>query len=160
MVTRRWWVLGTALVLTVVAAVYEPAPDTAADGAGEEREAGAAVAGGRSMARRSAVEPLELPARRFEERPLANLFAVGRRQAPSAPVVVAPQAPPLPFRYLGRLQEGGQTVVFLGQGPRTHLVREGETVAEYRAEAIGLHGMTLVYLPLNEKQPLTFGSQN
>jgi hypothetical protein len=56
--------------------------------------------------------------------------------------------------------EGGEVLAFLGQGTRTYLLRRGDVLAEYKIEDITPAEMTFVYLPLNEKQHLTFGSAN
>lgn len=80
------------------------------------------------------------------------------------PVPQAPlpprSAPVLPFSYLGKRLEGSDVMVFLGQGGRTHLIRAGDTVAEYKVEQISSTEVTFTYLPLNEKQLLKFGSAN
>lgn len=90
-----------------------------------------------------------------------NLFAV-RETQPRPPVKKLPPpppaAPPLPFRYQGKVIDDGQVIAFLAEGTRTHIVREGDLLSRYRVEEISPTGMTLVYLPLNEKQQLLFGS--
>lgn len=70
-----------------------------------------------------------------------------------------PTAPPLPFRYMGRMQEeGGQTVVYLTQGARAYSVSQGDTIdGTYRVDSISPSAVTLVYLPLNIKQNLNIG---
>ena len=92
-----------------------------------------------------------------------NLFAVREVQprpaAHKAPLP-SPAAPPLPFRYQGKVIEEGQVIAFLAEGTRTHIVRTGDRLASYHVEDIGPTGMTLVYLPLNEKQQLMFGNPN
>jgi hypothetical protein len=154
MAGRQQWILGGLLAATVAAAFYEPGTSGEAEPVEvvPPRRAVPSVVGdgdGASLSR----PPYQLA--------VADLFPPRGWQAPAPPPVAAvPKAPPLPFRYLGRLDEGGRRVVFLGQGPRTHLVSEGQVVAEYRAEHIGRDGMTLMYLPLNEKQHLSFGSVN
>lgn len=70
-----------------------------------------------------------------------------------------PTAPPLPFGYMGRMQEeDGQAVVYLTQGKRAYSVSEGDTIdGTYRVEGISPTQVTLVYLPLNIKQKLNTG---
>lgn len=90
----------------------------------------------------------------------ANLFPAQTWLPPPAPVVPRkpepPRAPPLPFAYLGQLQEGDRIAIFLGLGQSTHIVRGGDTVAgAYRVEQITPERATFVYLPLNESQHLT-----
>lgn len=86
--------------------------------------------------------------------------------APPPPAAVAappPTAPPLPYRYLGRLEGGeGGTTVFLAEGAspqaRPLAVRAGDRISQYQVEEVSARGMTLIYLPLNQKQQLLFGS--
>lgn len=84
-----------------------------------------------------------------------------RKAAPGAKAVRrAPRsAPPLPFTYLGRMLAGTDNAVFLVQGERSLVLREGDTIdALYRVERIEAGAVTLVYLPLNERQRLTTGA--
>jgi len=88
-----------------------------------------------------------------------------RRAAPAAaavapaPVVAAPpSAPVLPFTYMGKLLSGGDLAVFLTQGERNLVVHEGDTIdALYRVEHIAEGAITLVYLPLDQRQTLIIG---
>jgi len=97
-----------------------------------------------------------------------NLFAVRSWRPPEPPPSVAvqappPSAPPLPYRYVGRMEEGGAVVVFLAEGAadaRPRLVRQGDQWPNYRVDEITPQGMRLTYLPLNETQRLLFGSPN
>lgn len=84
-----------------------------------------------------------------------------------APVVVArtpppapPGAPPLPFRYMGKLVDGDDVSVFLTHGSRNLVVHAGETIdSKYRVDRIGESVMTLTYLPLNQQQTLALGER-
>jgi hypothetical protein len=94
----------------------------------------------------------------------ANLFAA-RNWLPPAPRLApvkpeTPRAPPLPFKYLGKMIDGNEVVAFVGQGTSTHLLRKGAVVGGYKVEDVSQADITLVYLPLNETQRLTFGSSN
>lgn len=73
-----------------------------------------------------------------------------------------PTAPPLPFRYMGRMQEeDGQAMVYLTQGTRAYSVSQGDTIdGTYRVESISPAQVTLVYLPLNIRQRLNIGGVN
>jgi hypothetical protein len=56
---------------------------------------------------------------------------------------------------MGRLKSGNDVAVFLTQGERNLVVREGETIdSSYRVERIAEGAITLTYLPLNEPQTL------
>jgi hypothetical protein len=93
----------------------------------------------------------------------ANPFAA-RSWTPPPPVQVVrpvvPKAPPLPFVYLGKMLDGKAVTAFVSIGGQTHLLHGGDTVRDYRVESISSKEITFVYLPLNEKQRLPFGSEN
>lgn len=76
-----------------------------------------------------------------------------------APVVsqpVVPVAPPLPFRYVGQLEDAeGKVIVYLARGENVHTVRVGDVVeAQYRLDALDNGQATLTYLPMNQQQML------
>lgn len=76
---------------------------------------------------------------------------------PSRPqaAAVPPAPPPLPFTYLGSVQDGGHTVVFLAREQRLYTVRKGEVIdGQYRLEDESRGRIVLVYLPLNTRQTL------
>jgi hypothetical protein len=78
-----------------------------------------------------------------------------RRSLPPPP----PQAPPLPFTYLGKMIDGETTTVFLASQDRNFVVRRGDTLdGSYRVEAIEEGGMALTYLPLGARQTLAFAA--
>ncbi|HET8730825.1 MAG TPA: hypothetical protein VFM34_06915 [Moraxellaceae bacterium] len=73
----------------------------------------------------------------------------------TAPVVVKPTAPPLPFNYLGKMVRDGEVVVFLGQGENVEALSRGDEVNEvWRLESIGEQALQFRYLPLNETRQL------
>jgi hypothetical protein len=77
-------------------------------------------------------------------------------QAPPAP---PPTAPPLPFTVIGKSVEGGAWEVYLAQGDRLHVVRDGAVIdGTYRVDAIAPPVLTLTYLPLDQVQQLTIGA--
>jgi len=83
-------------------------------------------------------------------------------KAPPPQVVAAPppppSAPPLPFTYMGKLIEGDDVAVFLAHGDRNLIVRQGETIdSTYRVERIADGAITLVYLPLEQRQTILIG---
>lgn len=99
-----------------------------------------------------------------EEQESPLFAAAGWDAPPKSPKVVAtpvvtevpaPKAPPVPFRFLGRYEDGGDTVLFLQHLDQNLVVRMGDIVLDrYKVES--LQGTTLVlrYLPLNEPQTL------
>jgi hypothetical protein len=109
---------------------------------------------------------LDLLARREHAQPSTDLFSsrsweesVQReaRRAVPAGQPPPPSAPPLPFRYLGRLVDGDRTVVFLTSEDRNYIVRAGDTLeSTYAVEAIEDDRVVLTYLPLRARQSLQF----
>jgi len=79
--------------------------------------------------------------------------------APPGPVAApAPVAPPLPFKVLGKKLEDGQWQVFLADATMVHVVRAQDTVdARYRVVEIRPPTMTLLYVPLGQRQVLQIG---
>lgn len=68
----------------------------------------------------------------------------------------APEAPPLPFSYLGKLDENGQTVIFLARDQRLYTVHIGDQLdSQYRLDALNNMQLEFTYLPLNTKQTLS-----
>jgi hypothetical protein len=59
---------------------------------------------------------------------------------------------------MGKLHSGPDTNVFLTQGDRSLIVHEGDTIdSTYRVERIADNEITLVYLPLGERQKILIG---
>ena len=70
----------------------------------------------------------------------------------------APTAPPLPFTFMGRYEDGAKKVILLVKGDRIYTVSEGEVIDNtYRVERFTGGGLDLTYLPLNIKQTLATG---
>lgn len=113
-----------------------------------------------------ALEKLRRPASSGE---VTNLFAGAAwlaRPAPqpapepvAAPAPAAPSAPPLPFVYIGQMQEEGQaTVYYLERGPQVLAVAVGETIdGTYRVEGPQSGQLEFTYLPLRLRQGLPIG---
>lgn len=104
--------------------------------------------------------------------PQANLFAAHSWRAPlsqrpldAAPLAAVqspppspPAAPPLPFEFIGRLDDSIRLRIFLLHGDRVHTVEVGDVIdGTYRIEKIAAGELTLVYLPLNQTQLLSVG---
>jgi hypothetical protein len=78
--------------------------------------------------------------------------------APPAPAAV-PTAPALPFTVIGKKFERGTWEVYLAKGDASYIATAGTVLdGEYRVVEIAPPVMTLVYLPLNEKQTLQVGA--
>ena len=71
---------------------------------------------------------------------------------------VAPQPPALSFKYVGRLDNGDATVIYLSRQTTNYAVKEGDKIDNtYQVEKINANSMILTYLPLNMQQTLFFG---
>ncbi|MTV56460.1 hypothetical protein GM672_27470 [Massilia buxea] len=74
-----------------------------------------------------------------------------------------PQAPPLPFQFLGRTEVLGDAkgaVIHLRRDKEVISVREGERIDEqYQLARLGAGELEIVYLPLAAKQILVMGSR-
>lgn len=69
-----------------------------------------------------------------------------------------PSAPPLPFTYLGKANEGGVWEVYLARTDKTYIVKQGTVIdVQYRVDTITPPNLTLTYLPLNQVQTLNIG---
>jgi hypothetical protein len=168
---RRWWVLGPMLIMAALLALFgdkTPPQQSTLVARPVERTATASPAAPTANAQRP--QPSEdLAELRPREELLAStapgaLDPFGVRNwtppPPSQPEIMplAPTAPPLPYVYAGRKQEGGAWEVYLLRGETALLVREGATLdGTYVVVAIKPPTMTLKYLPLGQQQTLAIG---
>jgi len=88
-------------------------------------------------------------------------FADARGQpAPLAALRASPApdpaaAPPLPFRYIGRLRAKGKLEVLLMRGAKVYSVARGAEIdGEYRVERITESTISFTYLPLQARQDM------
>jgi len=91
--------------------------------------------------------------------PQADPFAARSFAAPPRPQsparAGAPTAPPLPFRYAGRLTQDGKTEVFVVRGDEIISVAAGQNIdAQYRVDALSASRIAFTYLPLKTRQSL------
>lgn len=69
-----------------------------------------------------------------------------------------PSAPPMPFTFLGRYEDGGMRVIMLVKGDRIYTVSEGDVIDQtYRVERLAGGQLELTYLPLDIKQTISTG---
>ncbi|MFG6448895.1 hypothetical protein ACG0Z6_11685 [Roseateles sp. BYS180W] len=67
---------------------------------------------------------------------------------PSPPPAPPPVAPPFPYQAIGRMEEGGQTVLFVANAQRSAALRVGDVLdGSWRVEHIGPQGAQLRWLP-------------
>lgn len=78
---------------------------------------------------------------------------------PPPPPAAAPTAPPLPFSFVGLLEQGpgrGQPKAFLARGDTLLVVAAGDTLeSNYSVDSITAEQITLTYLPLKTRQTLS-----
>lgn len=73
----------------------------------------------------------------------------------------APSAPPLPFKYLGRMADSEKLVVFLEQGTNTLSVKAGDVLDNtYQVEMTSETAVRFIYLPLGTRQLLSIPASN
>jgi hypothetical protein len=103
-------------------------------------------------------DPFAAPAVKMKTPKSGGTGPTSKGNAAPAPPASRPTAPPVPFTYMGKLRSGADTAVFLTQGDRNLVLREGDTVDSiYRVEHIADSAITLIYLPLNERQTVPVG---
>jgi hypothetical protein len=82
------------------------------------------------------------------------------RRAMIPPPLPAPVAPPLPFQYVGQIQGREGPTILLSRGAESFSVRAGEPIDnDYRLESVAGDALTIVYLPLNQRQTLSQDTQ-
>jgi hypothetical protein len=88
-----------------------------------------------------------------------TLASVTEQAVNVAPVVQAPTAPPMPFQFIGRMDDRTDLQVFLQSGEKIYVVRKGDVIDEtWKIEGISDLELSLVYLPLHLSQTLSVGS--
>ena len=126
-------------------------------------ETGAAVSSPQGAAPGERAGRLALPDRIALGEPRAELFGPHSWQPP-APRAAAtaprvPTAPPMPYQFAGKLLQDGRLQVFLSKGDAVVAIQEGDTLdGGYRVESIGETQVTLIYLPLKQKQSIVVSS--
>jgi len=162
---QRRVVLGGALIATVAAAIVPEDDEVSSVHSTRVTRPARQAAGVHNAVATEPLPQLKLdllaqPASReavrdaFEERSWAPPPA---KPAPPPP----PQAPPLPFRYMGKIMDAGEIVVFLAKQDSNYVVRAGDKLdGSYTVDEIQPGMMTLTYLPLGQKQILAIGAAN
>ena len=102
--------------------------------------------------------PVTLPERAPIGELRTELFAPHSWQPPPPKVAArppAPTAPPIPYKYAGKIVQEGQLSVLLANGDKVFPVKEGEVLdGTYRIESISDTRITLVYMPLAHKDSI------
>lgn len=164
----RWSILLTALGATLVAMflpVASPALAPVANAHAPAPKAPISVAVAPASAVNGVWEPLldDPFAPRHWEAPAQSAPApVVVAPPPVAEVVVAPPGPPpLPFQFVGQMNDSADQVVYLARGEQALLARKGETLeGTYKVLAITPVQIEFEHLPTGQKQALVFPPRN
>jgi hypothetical protein len=88
-----------------------------------------------------------------------TLASVNEQLVNQTPVVQVPSAPPMPFQFIGKLDDRADLQVFLQNGEKIYVVRKGDVIDDtWRIEGISDVELRFVYLPLHLAQTLSVGS--
>lgn len=83
---------------------------------------------------------------------VAEVVVNSSADAPAA----APVAPPLPFHFVGRMNDGGNEVVYLRDGESIVLARQGEVLQGiYQVLELGAGEIQFLHVPTGEKQSMS-----
>ncbi|NMF91645.1 hypothetical protein [Aromatoleum petrolei] len=145
-----WWAVNEESDVDVVQPVERAARLKAAIGQGKLAEVPAA-----SAERLARLDIVRTPWPELDD-PLARVVSFAPPPPPAAPAdPLEPQAPPLPFRYVGAIDDAQGKAVFLLEGTQVRLARQGEEIAgRYRVERITPSAVEFIYLPLKKIQTL------
>lgn len=185
---QRQWFLGLALALTLAATVHvsqqTPEPETIELAISERQPAPSANTQQPNPLPTLALPQLSLVAQPsplvgdlfathqwYVEPPAPRPITMARPNIMPAPAItvaapppmpVAPSAPPLPFRYMGKVRYGDQQWrYFLVNGSRVHTVKDGDIIdGTYKIEGMTDNRLEITYLPLSLKQSLTIGEHS
>ncbi|WP_426617875.1 hypothetical protein ACP3TY_15165 [Pseudomonas rustica] len=160
------WVafFGMAAALAWLPAYFSPSEDT------DSKQVAVATPGKtRSALPTSIAKAKEAPIKDLS--PAGDLFAAKSwKAAPTlatvteiavnpATVVQAPSLPPVPFQFVGRLHDRSDLQVFLQNGEKIYVVRNGDVIDDtWKITGISDVELSLVYLPLHLSQTLSVGS--
>jgi hypothetical protein len=156
--TRKRVVIGVAVAsgalalgLLVPQGEQASAPASARDDAPRSAQQAASSSGG-----------LTVPDRTGLNRSRGELFGTPPAPPPPRNVTIAPEAPvapPMPYRFAGKVRLGDEEQVLVSKGDLVFPVKVGETIdGAYKVVSIGADRLDLVYLPLNIKDSVAINS--
>ena len=124
--------------------------------------AGVSTSAPATAERSKPADSLQLPDRSGLARVRGELFGTPPpppQQAAPVTVAAAPVAPPLPYRFAGKVFNGAEVEVLISKGDLVFPVKVGDTLdGAYRVESIGNDGIELIYVPLGTKDRITVSS--
>jgi hypothetical protein len=147
-----------AVIAVVAMVAYEPARESAKGAVSEAQAPAGAV-------RKDAAPVLVVPEKRGLAKARGELFGAPPAPPPPKPVVAATPAPvvavapPLPYRFAGRVRKGTEEEFLVSKGELIIPVRPGDVLdGTYRVVAAKADGIDLVYLPLNTPERVAVSS--
>lgn len=165
----RNYLLGLALILTIVAAIY-PSQDNSMEIV--ETTTVRTTKPLNTVRTVSEAQNVELNSREWVvEKDVRDLFYIKPKvvEVPvqakqELPVIVEPSqpvAPPLPFTYLGKMTEEGQITVYVAKPGRNYALRGGEIIdGMYKVQSIDAQKIIFNYIPLSSEQILVTRGAN
>jgi hypothetical protein len=116
-----------------------------------------------SSEKSSPSDSLKVPDRNGLARARGELFGAPPPppQRAAAPVMAAPTpvAPPVPYRFAGKVRKGAEEEVLITKGDIVFAVKVGDTLdGTYRVESIDAERIELLYLPLGTKDRILVSS--
>jgi len=157
---KRQWFMGGALALTLGAVAWVSQFESS------DADAAIANAPHKTTRHESYAEtaqrttPGTEPLARYSDS-VKDIFAtpVTQQPLPQMPQEIAvPEAPPLPFTYMGRVVENGNELIFLATAQHNYMAHSGDILeSNYRIDNIGNGQVVFTYLPLAITQTLAIG---
>jgi hypothetical protein len=154
---RKLLLVGAAIAVVAMVA-YQPARESAKGAVSEAQAPAGAV-------RPSAAPALVVPEKRSLGRARGELFGAPPAPPPPKPVVAAAPAPvvavapPLPYRFAGRVRRGAEEEFLVSKGDFITPVRAGDVLdGTYRVVAAKADGIELIYLPLGTSERVAVSS--
>jgi hypothetical protein len=161
---KKWMVLLALLLVTLVLVWQAPQPEQETQMVSTSRNTSDLVRSASQLPAPSVIDDdIELKQRQIVTEKVDLFDRPKIKQAIIAtPISVVKTMPvtqiPIPFRYIGMLQEHQQITLFLMEGNRLHLANEGDTFNEhFQLQSIDIDNKQLVwlYLPSNETQKMS-----
>jgi cohesin domain-containing protein len=122
----------------------------------------AAVKSDGTAQRANSTDGLQVPGGRGLARARGELFGAPPPPPQAAPTVVAAAvavAPPMPYRFAGRVLRGSEEEVLVSKGDLVFPVKVGDTLdGMYKVESIGADRIELLYIPLGTSERLLVSS--
>jgi hypothetical protein len=116
----------------------------------------------RAAPQAGAPELLTIPERSGLSRARGELFGAPPpppQVAAPAPVAAAPVAPPVPYRFVGKVRKGAEEEILISKGDVVFPVKTGDMLdGMYKVEAISAERIELVYVPLGTRDRIAINS--